>query len=85
MTMSASPTSEELARRGEEIYERDILPRMLPEDHWKVVAIEIETGDYAIGQDEIEADHRLRVHHPEAPFWFRRVGSPYLHRFRRVA
>jgi hypothetical protein len=23
----------------------------------------------------------LRARHPAAPFWFQRVGSPYLHRF----
>jgi len=74
-------SKEEFARRGEEIYEQDILPQMRPEDDWKVVAIEIETGDYEIGKDEIAAAHCLRARHPEAPFWFRRVGSPYLHRF----
>jgi hypothetical protein len=81
--MSATQSSEaqEFGRRGEEIYERDILPHVRPEDDWKVVAIEIETGDYAIGKDEIDADHRLRARHPEALFWFRRVGSRYLHRF----
>jgi hypothetical protein len=73
--------AEEFARRGDEIYERDIRPRMRSEDDWKVVAIEIETGDYEIGKDEIDAPHRLRARHPDAPFWFRRVGFPYLHRF----
>ncbi|HEX4961178.1 MAG TPA: hypothetical protein VF173_10105 [Thermoanaerobaculia bacterium] len=76
-----TPEAKEFARRGEEIYERDILPRLLPEDDWKVVAIEVETGDYEIGKDEVAAAHRLRGRHPKVPFWFRRVGSHYLHRF----
>ncbi len=65
--MSERSTSEvkEFARRGEEIYERDVLPRLLPEDDWKVVAIEIETGDYEIGKDEIAAAHCLRARHLE--------------------
>jgi hypothetical protein len=83
VTKSSYPrySKEEFARRGDEIYERDILPRMRSEDDRKVVAIEIETGDYEIGKDEIDAAHRLRTRHPVAPFWFRRVGSSYLHRF----
>jgi hypothetical protein len=80
--MNEQPTSEvEFARRGDEIYNREILPQVRPEDHWKVVAIEPETGDFEIARDEVAAAHRLRARHPKALFWFRRVGSPYLHRF----
>jgi hypothetical protein len=81
MSQTQTSEAEEFARRGEEIYERSILPRICPEDDWKVVAIDLETGDYEIDKDEIAADHRLRARHPEALFWFRRVGSRYLHRF----
>jgi hypothetical protein len=43
--------------------------------------IEVESGDFEVAKDEIIADERLRSRHPDALFWFRRVGSPYLHRF----
>jgi hypothetical protein len=77
-----SPYSrEEFARRGEEVYERDILPKLGPEDHGKAVAIEVETGDYEVDKNEVAAGDRLRERHPEALFWFRRVGSPYFYRF----
>ena len=81
MTRSSRYTNEELARLGDEIYERDIAPKMGPEDQWKVVVIEVESGDYEIDKDEVAAGERLRVRHPEALFWFRRVGSRYLHTF----
>jgi len=74
-------SQEEFARRGEEIYDHEILPRMTPEDQGRVVAIEIESGDYEIGRNEVAAGERLRERHPESLFWFRRVGSPSLHRF----
>jgi hypothetical protein len=74
-------SNEELARRGEEIYERDILPKVSPEDQGKVVVIEVETGDFEVDKSEIVAGDRLRERHPDALFWFRRVGSPYLYRF----
>lgn len=46
MNRSVEPryTKEEFARRGDEIYERDILPRITHQDHGKVVAIDIETA-----------------------------------------
>jgi len=74
-------SQEEFARRGEEIYGRDILPKMTLEDQGKVVAIEIESGDYEVDRNEVAAGQRLRARHPDALFWFRRVGSSYLHRF----
>lgn len=60
--MSATERSEteEFAKRGEEIYERDILPRLDPGDQGKAVAIEVETGDYEIDKNEVVATHRLR-------------------------
>lgn len=72
---------EEFRRRGEEIYERDILPRLSSEDQGKAVVIEVETGDYEIDKNEMVACSRLMERHPTALFWFRRVGSRYFWRF----
>jgi hypothetical protein len=74
-------SNEEFARLADEIYERDILPQVGPEDQGKVVVIEVETGDYEIDRDEVVAGERLRARHPETLFWLRRVGSRSLHRF----
>jgi hypothetical protein len=81
--MSEMQTSEaqEFARRGDEIYDRNILPRLGPEDQGKAVVIEVETGDYEINKNEVVATCRLRERHPTALFWFRRVGFPYFYRF----
>lgn len=81
MSEPLSSDAEEFARRGDEIYDRHILPQLGPEDQGKVVAIDVQTGDYEVDADEIAAGDRLRARHPEALFWFRRVGSPYLYRF----
>ena len=72
---------EEFARRGDEIYDRDVLPKLKPEDHNKIVAIDIETGDYEIDRNELAACDQLSARHPDAQIWLRRVGSPYLYRF----
>jgi hypothetical protein len=72
---------EEFARRGDLIYDRDIEPLVGPEDRGKYVMIDIETGAYEIGADEIETSHRLRARVPDAQIWFRRIGSRYARRF----
>ena len=74
-------SKEEFARRGDEIYERKVLPRLTPEDEGKFVLIDIETGDYEVDRDEIAASDRLFARRPEAQIWFRQVGSRYARRF----
>lgn len=74
-------SKEEIARRGDEIYERKIQPSLKASDKGKLVAIDIETEDYEIADDELAACDRLRERVPQAQIWLLRVGSPYLHRF----
>jgi hypothetical protein len=54
-------SKEEFARRGDAIYENDIRPHLKAEDEGKFVAIDIETGMYEIGMDELEACDQLRA------------------------
>jgi hypothetical protein len=72
---------DEFARRGDEIYERDIKPQLKAKDKGKIVAIDIETGEYEIDPDEMAACDRLHARIPGAQPWLVRVGSPYVHRF----
>lgn len=72
---------EEFARRGDSIYEQEILPHLRPEDDGKLLAIDIESGDYELDADEMAAGHRLLQRHPDAQTWMVRVGDPYLRRF----
>jgi hypothetical protein len=73
-------SKEEFAQRGDEIYERDIRPR-LADDEGKFVVIDIETGDYEVDSDELAASDRLLARHPKAQVWLRQVGSRYARRF----
>ncbi len=77
-------SKEEFAWRGDEIYERNIEPRLRPEDDGKYVVIDIETGDYEIDADELAASDRLLARRPDAQVWLRQIGSPYALHFRRV-
>ena len=67
-------SKEEFARRGDEIYERDIKPRLKPDDEGKFVAVDIETGEWEIDGDELAAMDRLDARIPDAQTWLVRVG-----------
>ena len=75
-------SKEEFARRGDEIYEHDIRSHV-DDDEGKFVVIDIETGAYKIGPNEVAASDRLLAPHPDAQIWLRRVGSRYAHRLGR--
>lgn len=73
-------SKEEFARRGDEIYDREVSPGVGPEDEGKFVVIDIETGAYEIDQDELAASDRLLARVLDAQIWTRRVGSRYARR-----
>ena len=75
-------SKEEFAQRGDEIYERDVRPRIDETSNaGKFVAIDIETGAYDVDVDELTASDRLLARYPEAQVWLRRVGSRYVRCF----
>lgn len=74
-------SKEEFARRGNELYERQIRPQIQEGNEGKVVAIDIETGLFEIAEDTLTASDRLLTRCPEAQTWFVRIGHRALHRF----
>lgn len=72
---------EEMARRGDAIYDRDIRSQVEPEHNDKIVAIDIETGAWELDADEDAAADRLEARVPDAQIWVVRVGSRYVRRF----
>jgi hypothetical protein len=74
-------SKEEFARRGDAMYEKDILPKLTAKDVGKYLAIDIETGQYEIAADEMKAGDKLRRRLPEAQIWMVRVGYTSTRRF----
>ena len=72
---------DEFARRGDAIYDSEILPHLKESDAGKFVAIDIESGSYEIDADEKKACDRLSARFPDSQTWMVRVGSRYVHRF----
>ena len=74
MTVHAPRYSmEEFARRGQEIYERNIRPVLKSEDIGKSVAIDIETGQWEMAADDLTACERLYNRIPTAQPWLVRL------------
>ena len=74
--------AEETARLGDEIYERDIRPQVEADHVGEVVAIDVESGSWAIGEDEIAATDHLQSLRPDAyDVWCLRVGYRGLYSF----
>lgn len=71
----------EIAEKGEAIYKK-IKDKLEPENVGKIVAINVDTGEYFLGKDTVEADHKARDKYPDAVFHLVRVGYPAVHSFK---
>jgi len=69
---------EEFARRGDAMYESAVKPHLKPADEGRFVAVDIETGEYEIADDLLEASDKLHARLPQAQPWVVRVGSRYV-------
>ncbi|HZP80659.1 MAG TPA: hypothetical protein VFB21_03390 [Chthonomonadaceae bacterium] len=68
-------SSEEITRRGNELYEQRIRSLVeTKENIGKIVSIDIETGDYEVGDDLITTGDRLFARHPGAALYGARIG-----------
>lgn len=68
-------SSEEIARRGEALYQQSIRAKVeMRENIGKILSIDIETGDYEIGADPVLTGRRLQAKHPDAAIWTERIG-----------
>ena len=71
---------EEHARMGNEIYENRIRPLVEEGNKGKIVAIDLDSGDYELNHDELAAYQRLTERRPDAQIWFVRIGQTWVHR-----
>jgi hypothetical protein len=71
----------QIARKGKAIYKR--LQKELEKNYsGRFVAIEVESGDYFIGETLTEADAKARKKYPDRVFYVVRVGRPAVYAYR---
>lgn len=71
---------EVLARMGNEIYENEVRPLVEEGNKGKLVAIDIERGDYMVDKDSRKATQHLIDKNPDAQIWCVRIGRGWVHR-----
>lgn len=67
-------STSEFSQRGTQIYERDIRPRVEADNQGKFVAIDIESGEWEMDEDDYTAGERLAKRVPDAQTWMVCVG-----------
>ena len=72
---------EEIARRGKELYENPRVQVEVEAHIGKVIAIDVETGDYEIGDDLLAISLQLKSRHPNAEMWAERIGFNAVYTF----
>ena len=66
---------EAITRRGKELYEKSIRPQVeTAENIGKIISINVETGEYEIGDDLVLTSRRLQAKQADAPIWAERIG-----------
>ncbi len=74
--------ADETARLGDKIYERDVRPQVEASHHGEIVAIDVDSGSWAIANSVLEAAEILRAQCPDATnVWTLRVGHRAVYSF----
>ena len=73
-------TTEEVARRGQELYESNIRHKVEPEQIGRFLVVDIESGDYEVADDDLSASDRMLARRPDAKLYGLRVGRDYAYR-----
>ena len=74
-------SSEEFERRGTELYEGQIRPFVEAGNIGRILCIDIESGDYALADDSMEAAQVLIDKNPDAQIWCLRIGHVAVEKF----
>lgn len=74
-------SKEEHAGRGTDLYEHQVRPQVEAGNHGKVVALDVDSGNFEVAADTLTAADRLLARYPDAQIWFTRIGHRGVHRF----
>lgn len=77
-------TEEQFCKRAAALYEKVVKPKLTPDDVGKFVAIDANTGEFEVHDQDVVAGERLFARLPEAKMWLERAGFPTAYRILRV-
>ncbi len=74
-------SKEEHSRRGMEIYDQQVRRQVESANQGRIVAIDVDSGDFELAEDSLAAASQLLARRPDAQIWCVRIGYPAVHRF----
>ena len=72
----AQLSADEVVNRGEIIYNQRIRTKVEAENLGKYIVIDIDTGDYEIGEEYLDITRRIRETRADANLCILRIGYP---------
>lgn len=73
-------TSAEIVSRAEALYENRIRAQVEARNRGRYIAIDVDSGDYEIGEDRLTLSKLLRAKKPDALISILRIGFPVVGR-----
>jgi hypothetical protein len=70
-----------LHEKGRRIYQR-LKSRLEPKHKGQIIAIEVESGQYLVGKDELQVALKAMERFPKKKFSVFRIGYPVVHKLR---
>ena len=74
-------SKEELARRGQELYDSGIRQKVEANNNGKIIAIDIETGYFEVNETIVSVTNLLFQKYPNAQPWIIRIGHRAVYHF----
>lgn len=81
MLQPSQISAKRLAEAGQKFYEDQLRRKLETQYTGKFVAIEVDSGDYFVGNTLHEALERGKKKHPESVFYSVKVGFPAVYSF----
>jgi hypothetical protein len=76
MATQTELTADEIGDRGETIYEERLRAQLEPGNVGRFLSIDIDSGEYEMGDNRLENVHRLRGRLPNAVVYTLKIGYP---------
>ena len=69
-------TAADIVTRAKVLYTEKIGPKVEQANHGRYIAIDVDSGDYEIGDDRLQISARLKSRQPKAAMSVLRIGFP---------
>ena len=73
-------TTEEVARRGRELYERELREKVEADHRGRFLVLDVTSGDFEVADEDLEASERLLARRPDAMLYGVLVGEDAAYR-----